>query len=342
MLQLKNRSPLAALFAIFPDARGIDTLYTVVKGTFVLSPQVPLAETQAPPALADEYHGDPASSSLKQAAEMHLEKPFTDVLLVGQAWAPAGKPVPQGAVRVVVAERQKTALVFGDRTWRRGGGISAPEPFEKVPLTWERAYGGRHQIGPQGPILAEEANPVGLGFLGRRSPDELVNTPVPNIEDPAAPLHKLGDAPTPMGFGPIAPGWLSRRRFAGTYDASWQRGRAPYLPADYDARFLNVGSPGLIFDRHLQGGEPVQLLGLSAEGPLAFHLPRLQVAVQVQVGGSLEAPPVRLDTVCFDTEARLLTMVWRAAQPCDKKVLQVKEIGVEVQGLEAHTRGAAA
>ena len=42
--------------------------------------------------------------------------------------------------------------------------------------------------------------------------------PVPNLEDPAAPLQQIGQTPAPACFAPIAPSWLPRRSYAGTYD----------------------------------------------------------------------------------------------------------------------------
>jgi hypothetical protein len=342
MLQLKNDSSLKVAFGVFADPHGIDTVYATVKATFSLRPQLALAEEQLPPAAADTYHDDPATSSLKQAAEVHLSKPHTDVLVVGHAWAPHGRPACQSAVRVIVAERQKTAAIFGDRVWRRGGGMSSPEPFEKIPLVWERAYGGVHQVSLQGPVLAEERNPVGLGFLGRRSPDDLINKPVPNIEDPAALISRLGDTPTPVGFAPLAPAWFARRVFAGTYDGVWQRKRAPYLPADFNPRFFGTAVPEFTFNRYLQGGEAVQLFGLSPDGPLSFALPTLKIDVAIRVGGAVETPTAHLETVTMLADQGLMTMVWRAALPCDKKVLKVQEVGVTVGRLESFVRGVAA
>ena len=46
------------------------------------------------------------------------------------------------------------------------------------------------------------------------------------------------DRPAPACLAPIAEAWEPRRSFAGTYDAAWQQGRAPYLPTDLDPRFL--------------------------------------------------------------------------------------------------------
>lgn len=338
MLQLKNTTPLSAALAVYPDPKGVDTLYAVVKATFLLGPQLALAPQPIAPTVADEYHGDPSSSSLKHASDMLPCKPTTDVIVIGHAHPPGGRPAGQTAVRVTVAERQKTALVLGNRTWKRGGAPSSPEPFEKMPLTYERAYGGSHRAGPQGPLVAEEQNPVGCGFLGRRSADDMVGAPVPNIEDPKQPLSRCGDTPPPVGFGPVAPGWGSRRRYAGTYGAAWQRTRAPYLPSDFDPRFFNVAPPDFIFDRYLQGGEPVQLLGFSPAGPFEFALPKPSVTVRFKMAGTLHTPPAQLDTVAILTDVAAVTMTWRAALPCGRQVLKVEEVSIDATGLSPYER----
>ena len=50
---------------------------------------------------------------------------------------------------------------------------------------------------------------------------------------------------------------MPRRGFAGTYGARWQRTRAPYLPVDFDPRFLQFAVGGMAFDFHLKGNETV-------------------------------------------------------------------------------------
>ena len=326
MLQIENQTPFHAVMAVFPNSDAIDTLYVILKATLTLRPRLALAAAQVPATLADEYYGDPTASSLKQVSEMHIGKRGTDVLLVGRARTPGGQAAPEAWVRVSVAERQKTIRVFGDRTWTSAGTPSAPAPFEAMPLVWERAFGGVHQLPDR--MLAEERNPVGVGFAGRRGAEELLGRPVPNLEDPAAPLERLGQNPTPACLAPIAPHWLPRRGYAGTYDEKWQRKRAPYLPFDFDARFLQCAAPEMTFERYLQGTEPVEVRGATPDAPISFTLPVANLQVDVKVAGATEHPTANLETVLIEPDENRLCLTWRAAVPCDRKVLKVEKVTV--------------
>lgn len=331
MLQLKNESPFAPAITVFPDRQGIDTLYVVVKGTFVLRPHLAWAEKPVPVTMADEYFGEPTASSLKACSELHIGKPSTDVVLMGQAWSPDGRPVRETVVMVQVAERRKVVRVVGERVFMKGGGLSDVVPFSSMPLVYERAFGGTF-VREDGTMQAEERNPIGRGFLGKRSVDALAGQPAPNLEDPTMPLEKAGQTPTPACFGFVAPSWLPRRAFAGTYDEAWQRSRAPYLPNDFDPRFFNVACPELTFDRYLQGGEPVQVLGASKEGPLAFALPPVRPLIDVRVAGATEQPAANLEMVLIEPDENRLCLTWRASLPCDRKVLKVEEVTVRAAG----------
>jgi hypothetical protein len=326
MLQIDNQTPFYPVMSVLPNREGVDTLYVVVKATLMLHPKLSLAVEQVPVTLADEYHADPADSSLKQVSELHIGKPGTEVLLLGRAWAPAGQTAAQTWVTVSVAERQKTLRVLGDRSWSQDGTPTAPEPFEAMPLVWERAFGGVHAV--PGSMLAEERNPVGVGFAGRRGAAELVGHPVPNLEDPATPLHQLGQLCTPACFAPSAPHWLPRRAFAGTYDERWQRTRAPYLPTDFDPRFLSCAAPELTFARYLQGNEPVEVRGVTPDGPISFTLPVAHLEVEVRIAGALERPPVNLETILIEPDDNRLCLTWRAALPCDRKVMKIEKVTV--------------
>jgi hypothetical protein len=325
VLQLQNQTPFKAVFTVLPDATAIDTLYVVVKATLDLLPKLSLSDVQIPLTLADEYYGDPASSSLRSTSEMHIGKPGTDVLLIGRAWAPGKRPVRQAQVTMTVAERRKTIQVSGDRVWRNGR-PSDPQAFESMPLVWERAFGGLHKRGDR--VLAEERNPIGCGFVEGLSAQETEGRPVPNLEDPATPIGNIGDACVPACFAPIAPSWLPRRAFAGTYDERWQRQRAPFLPDDFDSRFFHSASAEFAFDRYLTGGEPVRISGVAPDGPVEFTVPDARLHVSVTVAGSPVEPEAHLETLSIEPDNNRVCFTWRASLPCDKRALKVETIVV--------------
>lgn len=329
MLQLENQTPFKATIAVLPDRFGIDTLYVIVKATVALRPTLSMAEVQVPPTIADEYYGDPTDSSLKYSSEMHIGKSGTDVLLIGSAWAAGKRPVTQMQVTMSVAGRRKTMLVTGDRVWK-GGQPSDPEPFVSMPLVWERAFGGVHRNGEK--VLAEERNPIGCGFAGGRSASDMQGLAVPNLEDPETPLQQVGQVPSPACFAPIAPAWLPRRAYAGTYDDAWQRNRAPYLPDDFDPRFFQCATPEFAFDRYLQAGEPIQVAGVMPDGPISFTVPNSHLSVGVTVAGSSQTPPVNLETLSIEPDENRACFTWRAAVPCDRKALKVEKIVVSRSG----------
>ena len=327
--------------AAFPDERGVDTLYVIVKATFAIcaaKSSLAIAEEQVPPQAADEYWGEPDTSSLKYSTDMHLPKPTTDVALVGQAWTTDARKKDQVNVLLSVAERSKVLRVFGDRVWIRrlmGCKMSPPEPFESIPLVYERAYGGVHQVDPESETtLAEERNPVGRGFRGKRKAKHMADQLLPNIEDPGRLIRRVGDRDAPQGFGFVAPAWLPRRSFAGTYDEAWQENRAPYLPDDFDSRFFNAAHPDMVFDRYLKGGEPVEVIHASRSGQLKFRLPVCELDVKVAVAGTSEKPAMNLETVLVEPDDDRVSLVWRGGVSCDKKLLRVEEVRIAVDKLE--------
>ena len=332
MLQLINQSVFAPAINVLADREGIDTLYVVVRGTFSLTaPSTPAGEQPAPVA-GDVYWGDPGASSLRYASDVHVGKRGTDVALVGHAHAPRGRAVPEMLAAVTVAARRKVIRVVGDRTWRTGGsGFGAPRPFTSMPLVYERAFGGcdpgaaRDRAASR---LAEERNPVGRGFRGRRAAKEASGEPLPNLEDPLRPLKGFGDHPPPAAFGFVAPSWQPRRSWAGTYDDDWKRNRAPFLPKDFDSRFANAASADLSFDDFLRGGEPMLLEGVSPSGPILLSLPATRPRIEVQIAGARERPPSRLETVLIEPDEGRLSLTWRAALRCDKRALRIQTIRI--------------
>ena len=267
MLQFVNETGLAGTIFLSPDPDGVDTAYAVVKGTFALDGLAawgeprPAAE-QLPMMPAPEHYGDPATTSVRVPSDLSLVKPATDVLLVGHAHAPGAWPVPSVDVALAAGPLRKHVRVVGDRVWERGGvgyAMTPPASFERMPLVWERAYGGVDSVA--GEPRAEARNPVGTGFRDAASELAMDGVALPNLEDPRQPIGSWKEQPAPACFAPLGAHWEPRRSYAGTYDERWQAQRAPYLPTDFDPRFFQLAPPDLIAPGYLQGGEPVEVHG---------------------------------------------------------------------------------
>lgn len=328
MLQLKNNSPFAADIALLPNEKGVDTLYIIVKATFNIGRKWTLADEQPPPVEADEYREEPGESSLTHASDYHLGKPASDIVVLGDACAPEGKPVKQLDVDLKVGSIGKSVRVYGDRQWRDGR-VTGPEPFERMPLIYERAFGGTRLVDDQ-VAEADTRNPVGTGFAGGRDAGEMDGVALPNLEHPEYPIGSVGDTPPPAGFGAIAPNWRPRMDYAGTYDEAWQKQRAPYLPDDFDSRFFNTAHPDLVYPGYLQGGEPVRIDRMHPGGPLSFRLPAVKLSTRIDIAGRVETPAFNLETLLLEPGDLRVGLTWRAALVCDKQALKVRRVTVNL------------
>src|SRR2546427_3895545 len=134
MLQFKNTTPFQGTIYLIPDAEGIDTLFAVVKATLVLGERLSLAEKQLPVTLADQYHGEPGKTSIKTPSDVSLTKPATDVLLLGTAYPPRGRPTTQMDVSLTAGPPPETVPAVRDLGGGgRGGGRSLCGPALVLP-----------------------------------------------------------------------------------------------------------------------------------------------------------------------------------------------------------------
>lgn len=326
MWQLQNKTPFAASTAFFPNEKGADTIYVIVRATFNIGKAFTLADEQAPPTVADVYWEKPGGSSVRYASDMHLGKVATDIVMLGHACAPNQQEVTELDVNLAVGAVSKTVRVYGDREWRDGS-ITRPVPFKAMPIVYEKAYGGAYFADGQ-LVDVEPRNPVGRGFMGGRKDTEMNGVPLPNLEDPHQLIRNPNDQPAPACFGFCAPHWLPRATFAGTYDAAWKKTRAPFLPDDFDMRFHSMAHPDLIYPGYLVGGEPVAITNMHPQSAFRFDLPIVNLIARVHFAQRVEEPEFSLETVILEPNQRKLSMVWRSATSCDKEMLKVSEIEV--------------
>ncbi|MCP4349976.1 MAG: DUF2169 domain-containing protein [Desulfobacterales bacterium] len=316
-----------------PNEKGVDSAIVVIKTTFnILHDKISVSKNQLPIVKADEYWSNPANSSLKYASEMTLPKPATDIVMIGHAHSPNGKPIYAGYVSLKVGKYTKTLSVFGDRYWKRSFSvysITDPEPFVKLPLTYEKAFGGVDtHLFDKSKIEYEHRNPVGCGFKVKKGEKEIEGLKLPNIENPGNLINNWKDRPVPTSFGYIAPSWEPRSRFVGTYDEAWQKNRAPYLPEDFDPRFFNCAHPDLITDGYLQGGEDVVIKNASPKGIIKFNLPKIGFEIAFYIDGKEKVGYPNLDTLILEPDDDRFSMIWRVIEECDKKALKIQIIDI--------------
>lgn len=328
MLELQNDTPFSV--ALFPglDEEGAEHVTVVVKGTFRLGGGAAIgpADEQEPIHHAEVFHGEPGASSVRYESDACPAKRGTDVVLNGHAHAP--KPVGSLDVSLAVGPLQKTVRVFGDRVWVAvPGGFTAsdPVPFTRMPLLYERAFGGVDGSDPD--HTADRRNPVGTGFMTGRG-QAVEGLRLPNLEDPRRPVRAPSDRPPPAGFGFLARHWLPRVTFAGTYDARWKDERCPLLPADFDDRFFNGASPELTSPRPLAGGEEVRVLNASAGGLLSFRLPSVLLEVALSIKGAAAHHAPSLDTVVIEPDAGRVLVTWRVTVPTRRSFLYLDHVHV--------------
>ncbi|MFP2909504.1 DUF2169 domain-containing protein [Pyxidicoccus sp. 3LFB2] len=329
--ELQNETPFAFEQVYVADEDGRSLLVLVVKATYDLREDgLHLSERQVPVDLGGKHWGAPGESSYKLEPEGAFFKPATDVALVGHAYPPE-RGAREALVALQVGPLKKAIRVLGERTWFRSmGHIAAtkPLPFDKLPLTWERAFGGWDRTDAAKPAF-EPRNPVGVGFRASSRHFE-EGLKLPNLEDPAEPLREFGQRITPVGMGFTAPHWQPRAKLAGTYDEAWNKTRKPLLPTDFDRRFFNAAAPGLVAPGYLKGDEAVVLVNASPRGRLGFTLPgQAPPAITVRLGGPM-TPEVHLDTVILDMEKHQVRLLWRGHVPLDRGPHDVRSIDIQM------------
>jgi hypothetical protein len=234
----------------------------------------------------------------------------------GHVGGPARAPfVSPAFFRVGAAERR--VIVFGDRRWERGPGRelvpSAPAPFDRMDLRFERAFGGGYDLPPgllpgtdlphPGLRVAYPLNEGGVGFYP--SEQAAAGSPLPNVERPDQLLRKWNDAPEPAGFAPCPDllAWRMRDEQA----AAAQRGASLEAPAAFFPGVLRMyhhAPPSLIFD-DLPPGTPIALEGLGARA-IRFVVPASPAHVTVSRRANAVRPRLRALHVDADRRAVLL------------------------------------
>jgi hypothetical protein len=333
-----NASHFAALAVPYTGPDGRELVIAVVKATFTRrrSGRLVRAEKQVPIRPSDVPHmPDACESSIRYPSDICITKRGTDVVIVGDAISRS--PVPVMGVAARIRDRGVHLRVHGERLYYRGASgivVGPPAPFTRKSVVYERAYGGTSADF----AIVERRNPVGRGIA--RDPSDLVDTPAPQIEDPAMPITSAADRAEPVGFGAIATHWLPRASYAGTFDDAWRSSRMPLMPVDFDVRFNNVAHPSLQFDEPLVAGERIAILGMHVEGLWQIELPAVTVRISARLHDGRHLvlhPPI--DTVLLEPDLDQVQLTFRHAFAVGRGRTLLREVRVDerpAQGIEVH------
>jgi hypothetical protein len=311
VLDLHNNTPFTCEPLPMTEKNGATILRIVLKAGYEITADghLQVAAKQPEAIMEDKYWGKPGESSVRYESDITLDQPYTDLIINGHAYAPNGRPVEEMDVYAAYQGRLLKRLhVTGDRLWQKGTfgwSMTSPEPFIKMPIVYDRAYGGSDAKG------SEPRNRVGTGYSSSFNND-FEGTPVPNIEFPDQLINNLKDKPHPAGFGVISKNWEPRLFFAGTYDEAWLKDRFPLLPHDFDSRFFQSVAPDQWISRP-QGGEIIDVRGMTPDGILRFSLPSCHIDLTLNYTDHTEQKPMDLDNILIESDERRLILTWHAS-----------------------------
>ncbi len=278
--------------ALLWQQRGCLGVTVVVKATYAILADATLELIEPEEIVVRDRHVDRSPErSLERASELAPYLPGAAVVALGHAHV-LGPPSTATTVRLALGREARTFLdktlrVVGDR---RPEAPDQPAPFKTMPLTYERALGGR----------ALPDNPVGCDGAAR----------LPNIVHPTDPRAVAG-------FGPLGWSWPARKRRLAGFEARALTARIPDLADAFPWGFFHGAPDDQQCGHELRAGDWLELEGLDPTvAVLRLTLPELRAharAILLMPSGASrpETLAMACDTLIVDADARRLSVLWR-------------------------------
>jgi hypothetical protein len=314
-MDLVNVTPLAAKVAVSQLAWLRERWgMLIAKATYRIEEQRPVLDVDDPLPILQESTSTPGGTHPQDTLPRRGDD--FEVVVVGEACAPRGQLVSRQQVSLRVDDVRRDLDVFGDRVWMGDGQDARPSeplPFERMPLTWDRAFGGSVVVevdkGARLP-LSHPLNPWGRGFDAGGKADDLGrewkvprgypivhgdrHTLLPNVEDSEHPVTTRADDPRPMCWEtlPVESPLRMGDRFPSTADHDdWQRmfpNHSQFLRRLYTVTHpsLILGPPGPVLEAEIDGMHP--------DGRVGFRWRRESILADYIVGprrGTLALTP---------------------------------------------------
>jgi hypothetical protein len=320
-----------------------------------LDEAVPLDEDSLP---WEDDVPPPRVSPPRTETDLLAFKPATDLVVQGHVYAPPRAAVAEatiacGPIRHVIRAHGERAM-----EWQDGGvRFTPPEPFERVPLRYDRAYGGFDAVAharagdafgeglaSAQPTYADALrsttpfhyprNPSGCGFLIRADAESVAAARVPSLEFPFDPVTPeriaIGDpldwlaAPLPAGADWCHPAWFPRIAHLGFVPAHRATSAVPLeVERGWMARTILSAPRGqdAFFDAGFQQGASPGLalrqLPAGAEVVLS-NLSSAKRELRVRLPARL--PAVRLSVGHSDTETASTRLSAVVIRPDEERV----------------------
>ncbi|MCA9624989.1 MAG: DUF2169 domain-containing protein [Myxococcales bacterium] len=267
------------------------TVVAKITASFALDKPMALIDPE-PVRTEDEHDEGHPMRSLRGARELAPQLYQADVLMTGHAYPEQG--APQSRVRLAVEGHggwlvNKMVTVYGDRDEQ-----GMPQPFERMRLGWEKAYGG----------IGHADNPLGTGFGS-------TTTRPPNI------VYSDGRE-TAACFGPIPQSFPGRKKLlAGAMRKRITEGVAN-IPATFDWAYFQAAPPDQRLE-HLRGNEWLLLEGVHVGmRRIRTRLPGVSIVTRVYghaEGAMPSTIPLRYDMLVIEADELRASLVARGSFP---------------------------
>lgn len=309
-MELINTTSLAASIQVFPHPRLANARVgrVVAKAWFLAVEGAVSIDLDAAEGLLSEDSETPVG--ILPADSFAYPPSRFEVIVLGSA-RPTSGTVERCTVSLEIGAVRRAIDVYGDRSWHLGNDgqwrATPPLPFRRMPLVWERAFGGscelwidskssiplRHPLNFRGvgadmkAMSLEAARALGLdeGPLHISGYSDVL----PNLEDPNMPVRGRSDSPLPVCWATVPRGHGLRMMEVYESIHGGSNGATPPLqrpdPAAVEPRALEMSRASSDWTlRSSPVGEHLQFLNMGAAGYWSFQIPDLEVLMDYEIG----------------------------------------------------------
>ena len=212
-----------------------------------------------------------------------------------------------------------------------GLSITEPVPFARLPIAWERAFGGSGRTPETSGQTLRAAIRPGPALLHTKIS---TGTPLPNVEYPEDPVRS---ARSQHGAGRLLeqshPRGVRGAELGGTFDDEWRASRSPLWPLDCDPRHHLAAPADQVspkpFPRRRARRCPTNL---TPDAPHAGAAARRSIAPSTPIfAAAARQHRAQLDQRHRQPDDRGLVMVWRTALPCGSDSRAVEATMIETK-----------